>query len=106
MFSIRSSQHGLIEIKRPTRKQRKERKNRQKKVRGTKKAKVGAAGKKVIAAVEHFFVRWCGKHQPVVSVQDTSTGVIWDPLPCMSGKVTVLLPHFLRFMLSFVSQGR
>ena len=40
-------QHGLIEIKKPTRKQRKERKNRQKKVRGTKKAKVGAAGKKV-----------------------------------------------------------
>lgn len=40
-------QHGLLEIKKPTRKQRKERKNRQKKVRGTKKAKVGAAGKKV-----------------------------------------------------------
>ena len=40
-------QHGLIEIKKATRKQRKERKNRQKKVRGTKKAKVGAAGKKV-----------------------------------------------------------
>merc|ERR1711893_215545 len=38
--------HGLMEIKRPSRKQRKERKNRQKKVRGTKKAKVGAAGKK------------------------------------------------------------
>ena len=40
-------QHGLIEIKKATRKQRKERKNRQKKVRGTKKAKVGAAVKKV-----------------------------------------------------------
>ncbi len=40
-------QHGLLEIKRTARKQRKERKNRQKKVRGTRKAKVGAAGKKV-----------------------------------------------------------
>merc|ERR1712170_109332 len=42
----RLQRHGLIEIKKPGRKQRKERKNRQKKVRGTKKAKVGAAGKK------------------------------------------------------------
>ena len=41
-------QHGLIKVTRTGRKQRKERKNRQKKVRGTKKAKVGAAaGKKV-----------------------------------------------------------
>lgn len=41
-------QHGLFEKKTGTRKQRKERKNRMKKVRGTKKAKVGAAaGKKV-----------------------------------------------------------
>merc|ERR1711936_1065504 len=38
----RLQRHGLLEIKRLTRKQRKERKNRQKKVRGTKKAKVGA----------------------------------------------------------------
>lgn len=38
-------QHGLLEIKRPGRKQRKERKNRQKKVRGVAKAKVGG-GKK------------------------------------------------------------
>merc|ERR1712179_321336 len=42
----RQVRHGMMEIKRPTRKQRKERKNRQKKVRGTKKAKVGQAGKK------------------------------------------------------------
>lgn len=38
--------HGLLEIKKITRKQRKERKNRMKKVRGTKKAKVGQATKK------------------------------------------------------------
>merc|ERR1711976_64742 len=42
----RLARHGLVEIKRTARKQRKERKNRQKKVRGTKKAKVGQAGKK------------------------------------------------------------
>lgn len=38
--------HGMLEIKKITRKQRKERKNRMKKVRGTKKAKVGQATKK------------------------------------------------------------
>merc|ERR1711872_338859 len=38
--------HGLLTIKKDSCKQRKERKNKQKKVRGTKKAKVGAAGKK------------------------------------------------------------
>merc|ERR1712223_1856794 len=37
--------HGLLTIKKDSCKQRKERKNKQKKVRGTKKAKVGAAGK-------------------------------------------------------------
>ncbi|CAG0886448.1 unnamed protein product [Cyprideis torosa] len=42
----RLARHGVIEIKRSGRKQRKERKNRMKKVRGTKKAKVGAAAKK------------------------------------------------------------
>merc|ERR1711893_526359 len=42
----RLARHGLLEIKRTARKRRKERKNRQKKVRGTKKAKVGQAGKK------------------------------------------------------------
>lgn len=42
----RLQRHGLYEKKRPSRKQRKERKNRMKKVRGTKKAKVGAAAKK------------------------------------------------------------
>uniref|UniRef100_A0A0K8SQ58 40S ribosomal protein S24 n=3 Tax=Lygus TaxID=30084 RepID=A0A0K8SQ58_LYGHE len=43
----RLARHGLFEKKTQTRKQRKERKNRMKKVRGTKKAKVGAAaGKK------------------------------------------------------------
>lgn len=41
-------QHGLYEKKKTSRKQRKERKNRMKKVRGTKKASVGAAGKKVL----------------------------------------------------------
>lgn len=41
------SQHGLFEKKKTSRKQRKERKNRMKKVRGTKKASVGAASKKV-----------------------------------------------------------
>lgn len=40
-------QHGLFEKKKSSRKQRKERKNRMKKVRGTKKASVGAASKKV-----------------------------------------------------------
>jgi len=40
-------QHGLYEKAKTSRKQRKEKKNRMKKVRGTKKAKVGAAGKKV-----------------------------------------------------------
>lgn len=38
--------HGLLEIKKTSRKQRKERRNRQKKVRGTAKAKVGASAKK------------------------------------------------------------
>lgn len=38
-------QHGLYDKKKASRKQRKERKNRQKKVRGTAKAKVGAAKK-------------------------------------------------------------
>lgn len=42
----RLCRHGLMEIKKPSRKQRKERKNRMKKVRGTKKAKVGQAAKK------------------------------------------------------------
>lgn len=46
MFLI---QHGLYERPKTSRKQRKEKKNRMKKVRGTKKAKVGAAGKKVCA---------------------------------------------------------
>ena len=40
-------QKGMFEKKKVSRKQRKERKNRMKKVRGTKKAKVGAATKKV-----------------------------------------------------------
>uniref|UniRef100_A0A8C6UUB7 40S ribosomal protein S24 n=2 Tax=Neogobius melanostomus TaxID=47308 RepID=A0A8C6UUB7_9GOBI len=43
----RLARHGLYEKKKTSRKQRKERKNRMKKVRGTKKASVGAAGKKV-----------------------------------------------------------
>jgi len=42
----RLAQKGLFERKKVSRKQRKERKNRMKKVRGTKKAKVGAAAKK------------------------------------------------------------
>ncbi|KAF9915906.1 ribosomal 40S subunit protein S24B [Lobosporangium transversale] len=37
--------HGLLEIKKPSRKQRKERKNRSKKLRGTKKAKAAVAKK-------------------------------------------------------------
>lgn len=42
------NQHGLYEkVKTGGRKQRKEKKNRVKKVRGTAKAKVGAAAKKV-----------------------------------------------------------
>ncbi|KAI2657884.1 40S ribosomal protein S24 [Labeo rohita] len=40
--------HGLYEKKKTSRKQRKERKNRMKKVRGTKKASVGASGKKKV----------------------------------------------------------
>lgn len=42
----RLARHGLYEKQKQTRKQRKERRNRMKKVRGTKKAKVGQAGKK------------------------------------------------------------
>lgn len=42
----RLQRHGLYERQKQTRKQRKERRNRMKKVRGTKKAKVGQAGKK------------------------------------------------------------
>ncbi|XP_072162258.1 small ribosomal subunit protein eS24 isoform X1 [Bemisia tabaci] len=42
----RLARHGLYEKKQIARKQRKEKKNRMKKVRGTKKAKVGAAAKK------------------------------------------------------------
>lgn len=38
--------HGLMEIKKQTRKQRKERRNRMKKVRGTAKAKIGQTAKK------------------------------------------------------------
>ncbi|CDQ72922.1 unnamed protein product [Oncorhynchus mykiss] len=44
----RLARHGLYEKKKSSRKQRKERKNRMKKVRGTKKASVGAAGKKMV----------------------------------------------------------
>ncbi len=47
IFCIWNLQKGLFEKKKVSRKQRKERKNRMKKVRGTKKAKVGAAAKKV-----------------------------------------------------------
>ena len=44
----RLSRQGVIErVKQAGRKQKKEKKNRMKKVRGTKKAKVGAAAKKV-----------------------------------------------------------
>merc|ERR1712049_26007 len=42
----RLARHGLYEKQKGGRKQRKEKKNRMKKVRGTKKAKVGAGGKK------------------------------------------------------------
>ncbi|XP_037894729.1 40S ribosomal protein S24-like [Glossina fuscipes] len=42
----RLARHGLLEIKKQTRKQRKERKNRMKKVRGTAKAKIGRSAKK------------------------------------------------------------
>lgn len=42
----RLARHGLLEIKKQTRKQRKERRNRMKKVRGTAKAKIGQTGKK------------------------------------------------------------
>merc|ERR1712168_906605 len=42
----RLARHGLYEKPKSSRKQRKEKKNRMKKVRGTKKAKVGATGKK------------------------------------------------------------
>lgn len=55
MFGFLFSQHGLYEKKKSSRKQRKERKNRMKKVRGTKKASVGAAGKKVT----WLFPLWC-----------------------------------------------
>ncbi|XP_014010600.1 small ribosomal subunit protein eS24 isoform X1 [Salmo salar] len=51
----RLARHGLYEKKKSSRKQRKERKNRMKKVRGTKKASVGAAGKKVT----WLFPLWC-----------------------------------------------
>lgn len=42
----RLQRHGLYLKVKQTRKQRKERRNRMKKVRGTKKAKIGQAGKK------------------------------------------------------------
>ena len=42
-------QSGLATRAKNSRKQRKEKKNRQKKVRGTKKAKVGAAAKKGVS---------------------------------------------------------
>ena len=46
--SCRLVRQGTFEkVTKSGRKQKKERKNRMKKVRGTKKAKVGAAGKKV-----------------------------------------------------------
>ena len=53
-------QHGLLEIKKPTRKQRKERKNRQKKVRGTAKSKIGA-GKKVRSKVNDKYIAFYPK---------------------------------------------
>ncbi|KAG0231242.1 ribosomal 40S subunit protein S24B [Actinomortierella wolfii] len=43
--AYRLARHGLLEIKKLSRKQRKERKNRAKKLRGTKKAKASAAKK-------------------------------------------------------------
>ena len=46
----------MFEKKKVSRKQRKERKNRMKKVRGTKKAKVGAAAKKVRICLELFIL--------------------------------------------------
>ncbi len=50
----RLSRQGVIErVKQAGRKQKKEKKNRMKKVRGTKKAKVGAAAKKVIEMEYH-----------------------------------------------------
>ncbi|KAI9578630.1 hypothetical protein GQX74_009204 [Glossina fuscipes] len=42
----RLARHGLLEIKKQTRKQRKERKNRMRKVRGTAKAKIAQSAKK------------------------------------------------------------
>ena len=47
---------GLAEKKGASRKQRKERKNRMKKVRGTAKAKVGAAGKKVCVHIFEYVI--------------------------------------------------
>uniref|UniRef100_H3AWQ0 40S ribosomal protein S24 n=1 Tax=Latimeria chalumnae TaxID=7897 RepID=H3AWQ0_LATCH len=55
--------HGLFEKKKTSRKQRKERKNRMKKVRGTAKANVGAAGKKVkekvLSFLKSFVLTFC-----------------------------------------------
>lgn len=47
LTTIPSLQQGLLEVKKTARKQRKERKNRMKKARGTAKAKLAAATKKV-----------------------------------------------------------
>ncbi|KAF8937784.1 hypothetical protein BGZ47_008862 [Haplosporangium gracile] len=44
MYKV-DKEHGLMEIKKASRKQRKERKNRSKKLRGTKKAKAAVAKK-------------------------------------------------------------
>ncbi|MCL4123356.1 UNVERIFIED_CONTAM: hypothetical protein GTU68_002110, partial [Idotea baltica] len=44
---FRLVRHGMVDVKRAARKQRKERKNRMKKARGTAKAKLAAAQKKV-----------------------------------------------------------
>uniref|UniRef100_A0A8C7GG15 40S ribosomal protein S24 n=1 Tax=Oncorhynchus kisutch TaxID=8019 RepID=A0A8C7GG15_ONCKI len=53
----RLARHGLYEKKKSSRKQRKERKNRMKKVRGTKKASVGAAGKKTSSQSSHYITK-------------------------------------------------
>ncbi|XP_063883672.1 small ribosomal subunit protein eS24-like [Scylla paramamosain] len=50
---------GLLEVKKTARKQRKERKNRMKKARGTAKAKMAAATKKVRLLVGYLLVIPC-----------------------------------------------
>lgn len=76
--SIVFLQHGLYEKKKSSRKQRKERKNRMKKVRGTKKASVGAAGKKVMSLISGSSPDWVALSKEASSLVPLQHQLHWS----------------------------